>query len=100
MYLGNVGTGFTGTTLRDLHSRLTPLHRPAPALDEPVPREHARHATWVEPVVVGEVAYRTLTRSGACATRPGGGYAPTAPPTRSAWNPPDPTVVGPGDDRG
>lgn len=61
VYLGNVGTGFSGATLRDLQAQLAPLHRPAPALDEPVPREHARDVTWVEPALVGEVAYRTLT---------------------------------------
>jgi bifunctional non-homologous end joining protein LigD len=30
-------------------------------LAQPVPREHARDAHWIEPRLVGEVAYRTLT---------------------------------------
>ena len=29
-----------------------------------VPREHARKARWVEPVLVGEVEYRLVTRDG------------------------------------
>lgn len=61
VYLGHVGTGFSHTALRQLQAQLAPLGRPDPALDEPVPREHARDATWVQPVLVGEVAYRTMT---------------------------------------
>jgi bifunctional non-homologous end joining protein LigD len=61
VYVGNVGTGFTDPALRDLQAQLAPLHRPTPPLDEPVPREHTRGVTWVEPALVGEVAYRTLT---------------------------------------
>jgi bifunctional non-homologous end joining protein LigD len=45
--------------LRDLHARLRPLARHDPPLAEPVPRDHARQARWVNPVLVGEVAYRT-----------------------------------------
>lgn len=51
VYAGQVGTGLTEAMLHDLHARLEPLA-------EPVPREHARHAKWVEPALVGEVAYR------------------------------------------
>jgi bifunctional non-homologous end joining protein LigD len=61
-YIGNVGTGFNGSTLRELQSRLAPLHRPTPSVD--VPRDHSRNTTWVEPVLVGEVAYRTITADG------------------------------------
>jgi bifunctional non-homologous end joining protein LigD len=63
-YLGHVGTGFNEAALGDLMARLRPLTRPASAFDEPVPREHARHARWVEPVLVGEVEYRLMTRDG------------------------------------
>ena len=55
-----MGTGFTATALRDLQQRLTPLHRDTPPVGE-VPREHARGARWVAPLLVGEVVYRTLT---------------------------------------
>ncbi len=64
VFIGHVGTGFTEQTLRDLHSRLAPLQRPDSPFDTVVPREHARHAQWVEPVLVGEVVYRTLTPDG------------------------------------
>jgi bifunctional non-homologous end joining protein LigD len=60
-FVGNVGTGFTQQALTDLKRQLQPLHRSTPPFAPPVPREHARHATWVEPKLVGEVAYRTLT---------------------------------------
>jgi len=63
-YLGHVGTGFRDTVLDDLMARLRPLARATSPFDETVPREHARHARWVEPVLVGEVEYRVMTRDG------------------------------------
>ncbi|MDZ5444910.1 non-homologous end-joining DNA ligase [Micromonospora sp. 4G57] len=60
-YIGHVGTGFTQTVLRDLDHRLEPLRRPDPPFASPVPREHARHAVWVDPVLVGDVAFRSWT---------------------------------------
>jgi bifunctional non-homologous end joining protein LigD len=45
----------------DSPCRSKALLRTAPAQDDVVLREHARGAVWVEPVLVGEVAYRTLT---------------------------------------
>lgn len=62
-YLGHVGTGFTEAMLRDLQARLEPLQTPASPFVE-VPREDARKARWVQPVLVGEVVYRTLTAEG------------------------------------
>jgi bifunctional non-homologous end joining protein LigD len=61
-YVGGVGTGFTAGMLADLHRRLTPLHRTTPPAD--VPREHRRDVHWVEPAMVGEVAYRNQTPDG------------------------------------
>ena len=63
-YLGHVGTGFRDAVLDDLMARLRPLARARSPFDEEVPREHARHARWVEPVLVGEVEYRLMTRDG------------------------------------
>jgi bifunctional non-homologous end joining protein LigD len=60
-YIGHVGTGFTQTVLRDLQHRLEPLRRPDPPFASAVPREHARHAVWVDPVLVGDVAFRSWT---------------------------------------
>ncbi|WP_049572503.1 non-homologous end-joining DNA ligase [Nonomuraea sp. SBT364] len=61
LFVGHVGTGFTQAMLRELHQRLAPLERPDPPFDEPVPREHARDAHWVSPVLVGEVQYAEMT---------------------------------------
>ena len=62
-FAGHVGTGFSAATLRMLGDRLAPLRRDAPALDD-VPREHARQAVWVEPVLVCDVDYTEWTREG------------------------------------
>ena len=63
-YLGHVGTGFSDAVLVDLTARLRQLVRATSPFDELVPREHARKARWVEPVLVGEVEYRLVTRDG------------------------------------
>ncbi|WP_345379919.1 non-homologous end-joining DNA ligase [Pseudonocardia yuanmonensis] len=63
-YLGHVGTGFTQEMLRALLERLEPLRRRSSPFDESVPRDHARNVRWVEPRLVGEVEYRTVTRDG------------------------------------
>ncbi|MEU0154050.1 non-homologous end-joining DNA ligase [Micromonospora fulviviridis] len=60
-YIGHVGTGFTQTVLRDLAARLEPLARPDPPFADPVPRDQARHAVWVDPVLVGDVTFRSWT---------------------------------------
>jgi bifunctional non-homologous end joining protein LigD len=55
-----VGTGFTHADLADLQKLLAPWKRTSPPITA-IPREHARGVCWVEPVHVGEVAYRTWT---------------------------------------
>lgn len=60
-YVGHVGTGFTQAALRDLQQCLDPLRRRDSPFDQPVPREHARHAVWVEPLLVGDVTFRSWT---------------------------------------
>jgi bifunctional non-homologous end joining protein LigD len=58
-----VGTGFTHRMLTHLQDVLRPYARrtaPAPG----IPREFARGAHWVEPLFVGEVAYRNWTPDG------------------------------------
>lgn len=64
VFAGSVGTGFTERTLRELGARLEGLRRDASPFAVPVPREHARDAVWVEPVLVGEVAFAEWTRDG------------------------------------
>ncbi|MEV4709331.1 non-homologous end-joining DNA ligase [Actinoplanes sp. NPDC049316] len=62
-FAGGVGTGFTHEMLTHLQDVLRPYARrtaPAPG----IPREFARGAHWVEPLFVGEVAYRNWTPDG------------------------------------
>jgi bifunctional non-homologous end joining protein LigD len=63
-YAGHVGTGFTAAVLRDLATRLEPLQREDSPFATPVPREHARNAVWVEPLLVAEVDYTEWTKDG------------------------------------
>ncbi|GGQ39684.1 bifunctional non-homologous end joining protein LigD [Actinomadura coerulea] len=63
-FVGHVGTGFSDRALDELYETLWPLRRPTSPYDEPVPREFARDAQWVEPRLVGEVAYSARTRDG------------------------------------
>ena len=63
-FAGHVGTGFSAATLALLGRRLEPLRRDTSPFATPVPREHARTAVWVEPVLVVEVEYTEWTRDG------------------------------------
>jgi bifunctional non-homologous end joining protein LigD len=60
-YVGHVSTGLTEATRRDLQQRLDPLRQPTAPFDQPVPRQHARHAQWVRPVLVADVTFRSWT---------------------------------------
>jgi bifunctional non-homologous end joining protein LigD len=60
-YAGHVGTGFTQAMLTDLAQRLAPLRRDTSPFASPVPAAHARGARWVEPRLVGEVAFTEWT---------------------------------------
>ncbi|WP_330230976.1 non-homologous end-joining DNA ligase [Nocardia sp. NBC_00508] len=59
VYIGNVGTGFTQAMLDDLLSKLQPLQRKTPTVDTDV-----KDAIWVEPELVGEVAFTEWTGDG------------------------------------
>jgi bifunctional non-homologous end joining protein LigD len=60
-YAGKVGTGFTETTLADLHRRLAPLGRAdSPFADAP----RSRDVTWVEPRLVAQLAFTERTGDG------------------------------------
>ncbi|MFC6878454.1 non-homologous end-joining DNA ligase [Actinomadura yumaensis] len=63
-FVGHVGTGFSDRALDELYEALWPLRRAASPYDEAVPREFARDAQWVEPLLVGDVAYSARTRDG------------------------------------
>ncbi|GAB2632873.1 non-homologous end-joining DNA ligase [Prescottella soli] len=58
VYIGHVGTGFTGATRRALLEKLEPLERPTSPLDAAPPARESRDARWVEPLLVGDVEYR------------------------------------------
>jgi bifunctional non-homologous end joining protein LigD len=62
VYAGHVGTGFTDQDLRDLKRMLTP--RSTSPFEGTLPRDVTRDAHWVEPDLVGEVAYAVWTADG------------------------------------
>ncbi|MGY1643126.1 non-homologous end-joining DNA ligase [Geodermatophilus sp. SYSU D00703] len=62
VYAGHVGTGFTAQALRDLAELVTPRSTSPFAGD--LPREVSRDARWVEPDLVGEVAFAVWTADG------------------------------------
>jgi bifunctional non-homologous end joining protein LigD len=64
VYAGHVGTGFSDRVLADLMARLTRLEQMTPPFADEVPRAHARGARWVQPLMVGEVAFSEWTRDG------------------------------------
>ncbi|MBM2620570.1 non-homologous end-joining DNA ligase [Actinoplanes sp. LDG1-06] len=63
VFAGHVGTGFSDSALRHLQTELAALSRRTPPI-EGVPREYARVAHWVEPALIGEVAFRNWTPDG------------------------------------
>lgn len=64
LFAGHVGTGFNTASLRQLADRLAPLTRSDSPYQEQVPRQHARTAHWVEPVIVVDVEFTEWTRDG------------------------------------
>jgi len=63
-YAGKVGTGFSDRALDELGEALAPLVRPDTPVPGPLPRAQVHGATWVEPRLVGEVAFGEWTRDG------------------------------------
>ncbi len=64
LYAGNVGTGFTEAMLAALLRQLAPPERETSPLGTRVPPRYARGAHWVEPRLVGEVAFTEWTADG------------------------------------
>jgi bifunctional non-homologous end joining protein LigD len=60
-YAGKVGTGFTAETLATLARDLAPLEQPRSPFVDPV-RERTAH--WVQPRLVGNIAFTEWTRDG------------------------------------
>jgi len=62
VYAGKVGTGFDQTLLHSLHQSMVALERSSPPFDRGVlPRSRAH---WIEPRLVGQVAFAEWTRDG------------------------------------
>ncbi|MFL6747520.1 MAG: non-homologous end-joining DNA ligase, partial [Sphingomicrobium sp.] len=61
-YVGKVGTGFDTKMIHDMSDRMRPMEIEEPALD--VPRSARRGSHWIEPRLVGEVAYTEFTSDG------------------------------------
>lgn len=72
VYVGDVGTGFTDVVRRQLLQRLRELEQPGPPFDGEFSRTRtwpgrgAGRGTvrWVDPVLVGEIEYRSFTHDG------------------------------------
>jgi len=60
-YIGNVGTGFTDKSLKDLHSKLKKIIRKSSALEVPLKDSDI---TWVDPVLVCNIKYTEITDEG------------------------------------
>ena len=63
-YVGKVGTGFNEVALADIRKRLDGLRTDDPPFSNPPKGAEARRATWVKPVLVGEVEFTEWTRDG------------------------------------
>lgn len=61
-YVGNVGTGFTDKSLKELHTKLKKIIRKTSPLDIPI--KQAPDITWVNPVLVCNIKYSEITDDG------------------------------------
>jgi bifunctional non-homologous end joining protein LigD len=61
-YVGHVGTGFSRTTLAEIHNKLSPLRMRASPFKERVKDEST--TTWVKPKLVAEVKFTEWTAAG------------------------------------
>jgi len=61
-YAGKVGTGFDTRMIHDLSERMKPLEVKEPLLE--VPRSAQRGSHWIEPKLVGEIAFTEFTSDG------------------------------------
>jgi bifunctional non-homologous end joining protein LigD len=63
-YVGKVGTGFSDAALEDLATRLAKLRRRTSPFAGELPKAQIAGATWVRPVLVGEVRFADWTTGG------------------------------------
>jgi bifunctional non-homologous end joining protein LigD len=64
LYIGHVGTGFTGATLTAFKKQLDRLAADHDPFDSPLPPSHARRAHWVKPQIVVTVRFTEWTADG------------------------------------
>jgi bifunctional non-homologous end joining protein LigD len=63
-FAGKVGTGFTETSLRELHAKLRKLETAKPPVTDPPRGAALRGVHWVRPKLVAEVGFLEWTRDG------------------------------------
>ncbi|CAA9315931.1 MAG: DNA_ligase_IV_Ku-like [uncultured Friedmanniella sp.] len=83
-YVGRVGSGLNDRQLDELQAALAPLARRDTPFGD-VPREDARDASWVEPVLVAEVTYGELTGPGRLRHPVWRGLRPDKSPDQVVW---------------
>ena len=76
-YAGNVGTGFTGATLRELMRQLGPLQCGTSPFSTPVPPRYARGRIGWNPAWSARSRSPNGQATEACGTRAGTGSEPT-----------------------
>jgi bifunctional non-homologous end joining protein LigD len=64
VFAGKVGTGFTVASARDLRKRLEAIERAVSPFDPPPPGWLGKHAHWVGPKLIAEVAFTEWTGDG------------------------------------
>jgi bifunctional non-homologous end joining protein LigD len=64
VFAGKVGTGFTHTGAIDLRRQLDAIEQPRSPFDPPPPGSLGRHAHWVRPMLVCDVAFTEWTGDG------------------------------------
>jgi len=64
VYMGRVGTGWSGAQAQALYEQLEPMAASKPALAKPMPDGMEKGVRWVEPRLVGEVQYRGISADG------------------------------------
>ncbi|MEO5599637.1 MAG: non-homologous end-joining DNA ligase [Cyclobacteriaceae bacterium] len=60
--VGNVGTGFTDKSLKDLHAKLKKIVRKTSPLDVPI--KETSDMNWVEPALICNIKYTEITDDG------------------------------------
>ena len=89
IYAGRVGTGFNEKTIAALHKKLSKLVQPkSPYSNLSGTAGQARGVSWVKPVLVAEIQFRTGPTICIFGIRHSRGSARTSPPARSSTTSP------------